>query len=162
MAATKEYRAFDAAILADRLQGTITAPTSLDILEARPQVVREQEEARIQAPTPKAIEAATRDSLRVMLSSFALAMAFAMGAQRKGSDVPLLVEWHTMLSIRGPRQTQASGGGQRGLTLPGHSASADAAYLSSLAPEADEDAETGVPPPPSEALRSGVLDGTIR
>ncbi len=162
----------------DLLQETITTATSLDNLQARLQAiqtpslgirfetmglplqetkrrmlarlqeVRQQVEARIQAPTPKTIEAATRDSLRVMLSSFALAIAFAMGAQRKGSDVPLLVEWHTMLSVRGPRQAHASGGGQRGLTLPGLSPPHDEAYLSSLVPEEDADAETGVPPPP--------------
>lgn len=162
----------------DLLQETITTATSLDNLQARLQAmqtpslgirfenlglplpetkramlarlkeVRKQVEARIQAPTPKAIEAAARDSLRVMLSSFALAIAFAMGAQRKGSDVPLLVEWHTMLSVRGPRQAHTSGGGRRGLTLPGLSTTPDDAYLSSLVPEADEDPETGVPPPP--------------
>ncbi len=66
---------------------------------ARLKEVREQVEARIQAPEPQAIEAVARDSLGVMLSSFALAIAFALGAQRKGSDLPGLVEWHTMLSL---------------------------------------------------------------
>jgi hypothetical protein len=122
-------------------------PETKRTMLARLKEVRQQVEARIQAPTPKAIEAATRDSLRVMLSSVALAMAFAMGAQRKGSDVPLLVTWHTMLSVRGPRQARASGGGQRGLTFPGLSAAPDDAYLSSLAHEEDEGQETGVPPP---------------
>jgi len=151
----------------DLLQETITTATSLDNLQARLQAMqtpslgirfenlglplpetkrtmlarlkqeREQVEARIQAPTPKAIEAATRDSLRVMLSSVALAIAFAMGAQRKGSDVPLLVEWHTMLSVRAPRPP-----------LTGLSAPSEEAYFSRLVPEEDKDSEPGVPPPP--------------
>ncbi len=124
----------------DLLQDTITTATSLDNLQARLQgiqtpsqgirfedqglslpdtnrtmlarlkQVREQVETRIQAPTLKAIEAAIRDSLRVMLSSFALAIGFAMGgAQHKGSDVPLLEEWHARLSLQSPR-----GGASRG------------------------------------------------
>ena len=98
--------------------------------------------------SPKAIKAATRDSLRVILSSFALAIAFAMGAQRKGSDVPLLVEWHTMLSLRGPRAANPTGGGLRDLPLPGRSAPSEEAYFSRLVPEDDNTSDTGLPPPP--------------
>ncbi|MCT0207386.1 hypothetical protein [Synechococcus sp. CS-1332] len=148
MAGTKEYRTSDTAILAHRLQETITTPTSLDLLEARLQEVRQQVEARIQAPAPQAIEGPIRDSLRVMLSSFALAIAFAMGAQRKGQDVPLLVEWHTMLSLRGPQSANPTGGGLRGLPLPGLSAPSEEEYFSQLVPEEDDTSETGVPPPP--------------
>ena len=104
-------------------------------------------EARIQAHAPQAIEAAIRDSLRVILSSFALAIAFAMGAQRKGQAVPLLVEWHTMLSLRGPRAANPTGGGLRGLPLPGQSAPSEEAYFSRLVPEDDKTSATGVPPP---------------
>ncbi|MBW4531677.1 MAG: hypothetical protein KME02_13425 [Aphanothece saxicola GSE-SYN-MK-01-06B] len=148
----------------DLLQDTITTASSLDNLQARLQAmqtpslgirfdnlglplpetkrtmlvrlkeVRQQVEARIQAPTPKAIEAAIRDSLRVMLSSFALAIAFAMGAQRKGSDVPLLVEWHTKFSVQSPRSASP--------------APSEEDYFSRLVPEEDETSETGVPPPP--------------
>ncbi|MDM7952391.1 MAG: hypothetical protein QUV07_04120 [Cyanobium sp. CZS 25K] len=76
--------------------------------------VREQVEARIEARTSKAIEAATRDSLRVMLSAIALTIAIALGAQHKGSDGPLLVKGHTMRSVRGAREAHASGGGGAG------------------------------------------------
>ena len=71
-------------------------------------------EARIEARTSKAIEAATRDSLRVMLSAIALTIAIALGAQHKGSDGPLLVKGHTMRSVLGAREAHASGGGGAG------------------------------------------------
>ncbi|MEA5443507.1 hypothetical protein [Cyanobium gracile] len=164
----------------DLLQDTITTATSLDNLQARLQAiqtpslgirfenlglplpetkramlarlkeVRQQVEARIQAPAPQTIEAVARDSLRVMLSSLALAIAFAMGAQRKGSDVPLLVEWHTMLSVRGPQAANPTGRGLGGLTLPGLSAPSEEEYFSRLVPEDDDSSETGVPPPPRD------------
>jgi hypothetical protein len=161
----------------DLLQDTITTATSLDNLQARLQAiqtpslgirfedqglslpetkrtmiarlkeVRQQVVARIQAPAPQAIEAAIRDSLRVMLSSFALAIAFAMGAQRKGRDVPLLVEWHTMFSVQSPRSASPAPGGLRGLPLSGLAPSEED-YFSRLVPEEDNTSETGVPPPP--------------
>ncbi|MEA5410205.1 hypothetical protein VB737_00345 [Synechococcus sp. BA-120 BA3] len=162
----------------DLLQETITTATSLDNLQARLQAiqtpslgirfedlglplpetkramlarlkeVREQVEARIQAPAPQAVEAVAKDSVRVMLSSLALAVAFAMGAQRKGSDVPLLVEWHTAISLRGPRAQQPEAGGLLGLPLPGRStAASEEEYFSRLVPEDDDSSETGVPPP---------------
>ncbi len=150
----------------DLLQETITTATSLDNLQARLQAiqtpslgirfetmglplpdtkrrmlarlqeVRQEVASRIQAPTPKVIEAVVRDSLRVMLSAFALAIAFAMGAQRKGQEVPLLVEWHTAISLRGG-------------PLPGPSSGpSEEEYLSRLVAEEDDSSETGVPPPP--------------
>jgi hypothetical protein len=164
----------------DLLQDTITTASSLDNLQARLQAiqapslgirlenqdaplpetkrtmlarlkeVREQVEARIQAPVPQAIATVTKDSLRVMLSSLALAIAFAMGAQRKGRDVPLLVEWHTRFSLGGPRGATASAGGLPGLPLlRGRTGSSQAeAYVSQLDPEGDDTTETGRPPPP--------------
>ncbi len=163
----------------DLLQETISTATSLDNLQARLQAiqtpslgirfedlglplpetkramlsrlkeVREQVEARIQAPAPQAIEAVARDSLRVMLSAFALAIAFAMGAQRKGQEVPLLVEWHTAISLRGHRANQPEGGGLLGLPLPGLSSGpSEEEYFSRLVPEDDDRSETGVHPPP--------------
>lgn len=163
----------------DLLQDTITSASSLDNLQARLQaiqtpslgirfetlgdtlpetkrtmlarlkVVREQVEARIQAPAPQAIEAVIKDSLRVMLSALALAIGFAMGAQRKGSDVPLLVEWHTRLSLQSPRGAPPAAGVLSGLSLPGRTGSSrQDAYLSQLLPEEDDTSETGVPPPP--------------
>ena len=150
----------------DLLQETITTATSLDNLQARLQAiqtpslgirfetmglplpetkrrmlarlqeVRQEVVGRIQAPTPKAIASVVRDSMRVMLSAFALAIAFAMGAQRKGQEVPLLVEWHTAISLRGR-------------PLPGlASGPSEEEYFSRLVPEEDDSAETGVPPPP--------------
>jgi hypothetical protein len=91
---------------------------------------------RIQAPTPQAIEAVVRHSLRMMLSAFALATGFAMGAPRRGQGVPLLVEWPT--AIRRPR-----------LLLPGlASGPSGEAYGSRMVPTDDDSSETGVPPPP--------------
>jgi saccharopine dehydrogenase (NADP+, L-glutamate forming) len=40
-------------------------------------------------PHPEAVKAVVRDSRRVMLSAFALAIAFAMGAERQGQGLPL-------------------------------------------------------------------------
>lgn len=163
----------------DLLQETISTATSLDNLQARLQAiqtpslgirfedlglplpetkramlarlkeVREQVEARIQAPAPQAIEAVARDSLRVMLSSLALAIAFAMGAQRKGQEVPLLVEWHTAISLRGPRPRQSEASGLLGLPLPGLSSGpSEEDYFSRLVPEDEDSSETGGSPPP--------------
>jgi hypothetical protein len=163
----------------DLLQETITTATSLDNLQARLQAiqtpslgirfetmglplpetkrrmlarlqeVRQEVLARIQAPNPRTIESMVRDSLRVMLSSLALAIAFAMGAQRKGSDVPLLVEWHTALIVRAPQTSQPRAGGLLGLPLPGRpTAPSEEEYFSRLVPEDDHSSETGVPPPP--------------
>ncbi len=162
----------------DLLQDTITSATSLDNLQARLQAiqapglglrfedsnlplqgtkrvmlarlkeVRQRVEARLKGPAASAIEAVVRDGLRVMLSSFALAIAFAMGAQRKGSDVPLLVEWHTAISLRGPRTNPSAAGGLLGLPLPGLSSGpSEEDYFSRLVPEDEDSSETGVPPP---------------
>ncbi len=175
----------------DLLQGSITSASSLDNLQARLQAiqapslgirfeplghplpdtkhtvlarlkqVRGKGETRVQAPTPKAIEAAIRDSLRVMLSSFALAIGFTMPAQRKGSDVPLLVEWHTRLSLQSPRGAPPAAGVLTGLSLPGRTGSSrEDAHLSQLMPKENDTSQTGVPPPPV-TLPESVLDGTI-
>ncbi len=116
---------------------------------ARLKEVRQRVEARLKGPAASAIEAVVRDSLRVMLSAFALAIAFAMGAQRKGQEVPLLVEWHTAISLRGPRPNQAEAGGLLGLPLPGLSSGpTEEDYFSRLVPEDEDSSENGVPPPP--------------
>ncbi len=167
----------------DLLQETITNASSLDSLRSRLQAiqapslgipfeeldlplpetkrtmlvrlrgVRQQVEARIQASAPQAIGSLVRDSLRVTISSLALAIAFAMGAQRKGGEVPLLVEWHTMLSVRGPQAQPRGGAGLRGLPLPGLSRPSEAERFAQFTPDADDPPETrespeksGIPP----------------
>jgi hypothetical protein len=161
----------------DLLQAAITSASSLDNLQARllaiqapslgvpledpglslPEAkqqllvrlkeVRRQVEARIQASTPRALGSLVRDSLRVMLSSLALAIAFAMGAQRKGSEVPLLVEWHTMLTVRSPRERNPDRGILKGLPIPGAStADSEADQLTLLGHETDSASATEEPP----------------
>ena len=160
----------------DLLQNTITQATSLDNLQARLQAtqapslgvpigdsglplpetkqkmlvrlqeVRKQVETRIRASSPGAIGSLVRDSLRVMISSLALAIAFAMGAQRKGSEVPLLVEWHTMLSVKSPQTAHPGGGMLTDLPIPGRRTLSEADHLAQLGHEDDDASETGAPP----------------
>ena len=164
----------------DLLQETITNASSLDNLRSRLQAiqapnlgipfeeldlplpetkrtmlirlrgVRQQVEARIQASTPQATGSMVRDTLRVTISSLALAIAFAMGAQRKGGEVPLLVEWHTMLSVRGPQAKPPGEGGLRGLPLPGLSRPSETDPFAPFVPEADDAPETSESPEESE------------
>jgi hypothetical protein len=67
-------------------------------------VVRDAVIARVSKPDRQANEALARETLRVVISSLALALAFSAGAQRNGSTVPLLVEWHTFWVMRGVRR----------------------------------------------------------
>lgn len=163
----------------DLLQDTITTASNLDNLQARLQAIqapslgvpfqelglplpearrrllarlgeiRADVDQKIRAEAPGAIGLQIRDSLRAMLSALALAFAFAMGAQRRGSEVPLLVEWHTRLSLQGPRGAPSAAGLLPGLSLPGRTGSSrQDAYLSQLLPEEDDTSETGFPPAP--------------
>ncbi len=65
--------------------------------------VEEQVKTRINAPPPEAIEDLARNSLRLMGTSMVYALAFAMAAQRRDQEVPLLVELLTLWSMKNPR-----------------------------------------------------------
>jgi hypothetical protein len=67
-------------------------------------VVRDAVIARVNKPDRQATEGLARETVRVVISSVALALAFSAGAQRRGSTVPLLVEWHTFWVMRGVRR----------------------------------------------------------
>ncbi len=69
----------------------------------------EQVKTRIRPPQPKAIEEVVWNSLKVMSSSAVFALAFAFVAQRRGSDVPLLVEVHTIWDLRWTPGTRQPG-----------------------------------------------------
>lgn len=65
--------------------------------------IQEQVKRRINPPPPQAIEDVAMNSVRMMANSAVFALAFAMAAQRRGQDVPLLVELLTLWSINNPR-----------------------------------------------------------
>mgnify|MGYP001806246809 CR=1 FL=1 len=100
-------------------------------------VVRDAVIARVSKPDRQETEALARETVRVVISSLALALAFSAGAQRKGSTVPLLVEWHTMLSLRSPRAALAEAAD-----------ASELAYLSRLAPNDEDGSAASAPPPP--------------
>ncbi len=62
--------------------------------------IEEQVKARIKAPPPEAIENVATNALRVSATSVVYALAFAIAAQRRGREVPLLVEVLTIWSLR--------------------------------------------------------------
>ena len=62
--------------------------------------IEEQVKTRIKAPPPEAIENVATNALRVMATSVVYALAFAVAAQRRGQEVPLLVEILTLWSLR--------------------------------------------------------------
>jgi hypothetical protein len=68
-----------------------------------------------------------------MVSSVALAIAFAALAQRRNSPVPFLVEWPALLG-------RLSGRGQSGAAMPFRNSSArrEEEFLASLAPPEEE------------------------
>ena len=94
--------------------------------------LEEQVKARIKAPPPEAIENVATNALRVMATSLIYALAFAIAAQRRGREVPLLVEVLTMWSVR-----QQSRQNRRGTP-----AAIEEDYFAQLAPPEDD-------PPPS-------------
>lgn len=94
--------------------------------------LEEQVKTRIKAPPPEAIENVATNALRVMATSVIYALAFAIAAQRRGREVPLLVEVLTMWSVR-----QQSRQNRRGTP-----AAIEEDYFAQLAPPEDD-------PPPS-------------
>ncbi len=108
--------------------------------------LQQQVQSRFSGPDPKATEGLIKDSLRVMISAAALAIAFAAGAQRKGCEVPLLVEVHTWWTLRGVRRPQEPAAGLAGLPILGPPSPREEDYFERLVPQDHQD-------PPTEAAR---------
>ncbi len=89
---------------------------------------------RINAPPPRVIEDVAINSLRVMSSCAVFAVAFAIAAQRRGSEVPFLLEVHTIWSLRGTPTTPAPGSGPAGRRLLGSPAAYEEDYIELLVP----------------------------
>jgi hypothetical protein len=94
--------------------------------------VEEQVKTRIKAPPPEAIENVAANALRLSATSLVYALAFAIAAQRRGQEVPLLIEMLTIWSLH--RQSRPSRRSTAG-TL-------EEDYLAQLVPPEDD-------PPPS-------------
>lgn len=97
-------------------------------------VVRDAVLARVSKPDRQASEALARDTVRVVISCLALALAFSAGAQRKGSTVPLLVEWHTFWVMRGVRLGNPEDRPTNGFSLGAQ----EDDYIEKLLPAEDE------------------------
>ena len=90
---------------------------------------------------PATTERITRDTLRVMVSSIAFAIAFAALAQRKNSPVPFLVEWPSLPGrLIGSLLPWRSGSTQGGAGKPFQNSASkrEAEFFASLAPPEDE------------------------
>jgi hypothetical protein len=94
--------------------------------------IQEQVKTRINAPPPDAIEDVARNAGRLMATSFVYALAFAIAAQRRGQDIPLLVELLMIWSVR--RQAARPRRGAPGAP--------DGDYLAQLAPPEDDPTRT--------------------
>ncbi len=90
--------------------------------------IEEQVKTRIKAPPPEAIENVATNALRVMATSVVYALAFAIAAQRRGREVPLLVEILTIWSLR--QQSRQNRRGSAGAI--------EEDYFAQLAPTEDD------------------------
>lgn len=94
-----------------RLNASTYDLQSIPLPILKSQLLAKLNEAEVQAkksfkrPDPSAVQGLAVDSLKTIVISFFLAVAFAACAQRKGSDVPWLLELHTMWALRGIRRT---------------------------------------------------------
>jgi hypothetical protein len=111
--------------------------TKRDLLEQLT-VVRDAVLARVSKPDRQSNEALARETIRIVISSLALALAFAAGAQRKGSTVPLLVEWHTFWVVRDARKGNPQDRLRNGFPLGTHPMADTDDYLEQLLPAEDE------------------------
>ncbi|MCP9930878.1 hypothetical protein KBY82_08780 [Cyanobium sp. AMD-g] len=91
--------------------------------------MQEQVKRRINAPPLDAIEGLAGNSLRLMVTSLVYALAFAIAAQRRGQEIPLLVELLMIWSLKGGLKRRA---------LLGAPSAADEDYFTQLAPPEDE------------------------
>ncbi len=149
-----------------RIREAINAATSLEDLEARLRSLRspgldirfenlglplpetrrqlllrlnemeDQVKTRINPPPPQAIEDVAMTSLRMMASSVLFALGFAMAAQRRGQQVPLLVEGLTLWSLRAPRSPKRT---MAGLPRLGAPSGPEDDYFEQIAPPEEED-----------------------
>ncbi|KEF42558.1 MAG: hypothetical protein ER33_05785 [Cyanobium sp. CACIAM 14] len=104
-------------------------------------VVRDAVTARVSTPDRGATEALARDTAKVVISCLALALAFAGSAQRKGSEVPLLVEWHTLWVTRAAQGGHPETRPSPGFSLGSSSRPREEDYFEQLVPPEEE------PPP---------------
>jgi hypothetical protein len=108
-------------------------------LRLRLSEAEEQLKTRISLPPPKAIEDVALNTLRVIASCGVFAAAFAIAAQRRNSEVPLLVEVMTLWSLRGTLHPhQPAGGGGPARLRRGWPGAHEADYFEPLAPEEED------------------------
>ena len=117
-------------------QGVPLEQTKKDLLEQLV-VVRDAVLARVSKPDRQSNEALARETIRIVISALALALAFGAGAQRKGSTVPLLVEWHTSWVMLGARKGNPQDRLRSRFTVGTHSMADTEEYLEQLLPKED-------------------------
>ncbi len=120
---------------------SIPLPLLKTQLLARLKEAEDQAKKSFKRPDPDAVQGLVRDSLKIFIVSAVLALAFAAGAQRKGSEVPLLVELHTMWALRS--MGRSGRGNQKriaGIPVPLSNEIAEESYFEKLVPEEDEPA----------------------
>ena len=93
--------------------------------------VEEQVKTKINAPPPEAIQDVASNSGRLMGTSLVYALAFAIGAQRRSQEIPLLVEILTIWSLRS----------QAGRRPRGIAGAPDGDYFAQLAPQDQDPAD---------------------
>jgi hypothetical protein len=98
----------------------------------------QQLKMRINPPPPEAIEDLVKNTLRGISASAVLAAAFAMAAQRKGSEVPLLVEILTIWSLQAAANPKGPGRGPITRRLLGSPAAREEDYFERLARREEE------------------------
>ena len=125
----------------DKAFPAIPLPTLKRQLLSRLDQAEGQFKANVAPIDPATSERITRESLRIMISSLAFAVAFAACGQRKNSPVPFLVEVPSLpgrliasLRPRRPRPGQESGG----LPFGKSAARREEEFFESLAPPEDE------------------------
>lgn len=114
-------------------KGVSLEQTKKDLLEQLI-VVRDAVIARVSKPDRQSTEALARETVRVVISALALALAFSAGAQRKGSTVPLLVEWHTFWVMQGAHKGNPQDRLRNGFPLGTHPMADTDEYLEQLVP----------------------------
>lgn len=114
--------------------------------------IQDQRDAEVQKSAPLALWAFSMQSLRAMATAFIFAVAFATGAQRRGSELPLLDDW--MMALFKPFERQSKPGHDPHSHEDGIEADSeqpipsniiDSAYIRSISTPADE-------PPPTQKI----------
>jgi hypothetical protein len=94
--------------------------------------------SRIKPPPPRAIADLGKNTVRGISASAVFAVAFAIAAQRKGSEVPLLVEILTIWSLKAAANPQGPGRGQAMRRLLGSPVAREEDYFERLARREEE------------------------